>query len=190
MDKMSITKHAMSRYAERIAGRDELIDINIYVAQNEEKIIEDINKMCEHSDFIYSGKVGNRDNNAVNVYLSGTWVILTDLNNSKVITLYKVEFNVGEEFNKQFISRIIEKLDADKKVLEEQRGKIQEEKEAYERIVKDNEDQINEYRGIIKMLERNNADYKSVIEDLDSRCVAAELAVKKDIETLVMKREF
>lgn len=44
---MAITKHAMTRYAERIAGRDELIDINIYIAQNEDKIIDDINKMCE-----------------------------------------------------------------------------------------------------------------------------------------------
>ena len=39
---MAITKHAMTRYAERIAGRDELIDINIYIAQNEDKIIDDI----------------------------------------------------------------------------------------------------------------------------------------------------
>ena len=71
---MAITKHAMTRYAERIAGRDELIDINIYIAQNEDKIIDDINKMCEHSELIYTGKVGNRDNNPVNVYLSGTWI--------------------------------------------------------------------------------------------------------------------
>lgn len=187
---MAITKHAMTRYAERIAGRDELIDINIYIAQNEEKIVEDINKMYEYSSFIYSGRVGNRDNNPVNVYLSGTWVILTDLNNTKVITLYKVEFNIGEDFNKQFITKTLEKLESDKKNLEEQRGKIKEEKTAYEQIVKDNDDQINEYRGIIKMLERNNADYKSVIEDLDARCASAELAVKRDIETLVMKREF
>lgn len=52
---MAITKHAMTRYAERIAGRDELIDINIYIAQNEDKIIDDINKMCEHSELIYTG---------------------------------------------------------------------------------------------------------------------------------------
>ncbi len=107
---MAITKHAMTRYAERIAGRDELIDINIYIAQNEDKIIDDINKMCEHSELIYTGKVGNRDNNPVNVYLSGTWIILTDLTESKVITLYKVELYVGEEFNKQFIQKNLDKL--------------------------------------------------------------------------------
>lgn len=190
MDKLAITKHAMTRYAERIAGRDELIDINIYIARNEEKITEDINKMYERSEFIYSGRVGNKDNHPVNVYLSGTWVILTDTINTKVITLYKVEFNVGEEFNKQFISKILEKLEADRKILEEQRNQIKDEKEAYENIVADNENMINEYRGIIKMLEKNNQDYKSVIEEMDCRCAAAELAVKRDIESLVMKREF
>ena len=87
MDKMVVTKHAMSRYAERIAGRDELIDINIYIAQNEDKIVEDINKMCEHSELIYTGKVGNRENNPVNVYLSGTWILLTDLTETKVIKM-------------------------------------------------------------------------------------------------------
>ena len=49
---------------------------------------------------------------------------------------------------------------------------------------------INEYRGTIKMLERNNADYREAIESMNARCVAAELAVKRDIESLVMKKEF
>lgn len=187
---MVITKHAMTRYAERIAGRDELIDINIYIAQNEDKIIDDINKMCEHSELIYTGKVGNRDNNPVNVYLSGTWIILTDLTESKVITLYKVELYVGEEFNKQFIQKNLDKLAEDKKILEAKRAEIAEEKSAYQEIIKSNEDLINEYRGTIKMLERNNADYKDAIESMDARCSKAELAVKRDIEALVMRREF
>ena len=167
---MAITKHAMTRYAERIAGRDELIDINIYIAQNEDKIID--------------------DNNPVNVYLSGTWIILTDLTESKVITLYKVELYVGEEFNKQFIQKNLDKLAEDKKILEAKRAEIAEEKSAYLEIIKSNEDLINEYRGTIKMLERNNADYKDAIESMDARCSKAELAVKRDIEALVMRREF
>ena len=177
---MAITKHAMTRYAERIAGRDELIDINIYIAQNEDKIIDDINKMCEHSELIYTGKVGNRDNNPVNVYLSGTWIILTDL----------TELYVGEEFNKQFIQKNLDKLAEDKKILEAKRAEIAEEKSAYLEIIKSNEDLINEYRGTIKMLERNNTDYKDAIESMDARCSKAELAVKRDIEALVMRREF
>ncbi len=190
MDRMNITNHAMTRYAERIAGRDALIDINIYISQNKDKIVDDINKMCEHSEFIYSGRVGNRDNNAVNVYLSGTWVILTDLNNSKVITLYKVEFNVGEEFNKQFINKILEKLTHDKEVLEAKKAEVADEKAAYEQIIKDNKEVINEYRGIIKRLERNNDDYEDVIKGIEAQYAAAELAVKRDVEDLVMRKEF
>lgn len=190
MDRMNVTNHAMTRYAERIAGRDALIDINIYASQNKDKIVEDINKMCEHSEFIYSGRVGNRDNNAVNVYLSGTWVILTDLNNSKVITLYKVDFNVGEEFNKQFINKILEKLTHDKEILENKKAEVAEEKAAYEQIIKDNKETINEYRGIIKMLERSNDDYADVIKGIESQYAAAELAVKRDVEDLVMRKEF
>lgn len=187
---MNVSNHAMTRYAERIAGRDEKIDINIYVQQNREKIVDDVNKMCNHSEFIYSGRFGNKDNTAVNVYLSGTWVILTDLNNTKVITLYKVEFNVGEDFNKQFISKILEKLAKDKEILENQKAKIANEKAAYEQIIADNNETIKEYRGIIKMLERSNADYTDVIANINAECLAAEMAVKRDVENLAMRKEF
>lgn len=115
---------------------------------------------------------------------------MTDLTESKVITLYKVELYVGEEFNKQFIQKNLDKLAEDKKILEAKRAEIAEEKSAYQEIIKSNEDLINEYRGTIKMLERNNTDYKDAIESMDARCSKAELTVKRDIEALVMRREF
>ena len=49
--------------------------------------------MIEYSQHIYTGKVGQKDNNPVNVYLSGTWIILTDICNKVVITVYKIDFN-------------------------------------------------------------------------------------------------
>ena len=53
-----ITDHAKERYAERIADREGNWDIKQYVACNDGKITEDINKMMEYAQFIAEGKFG------------------------------------------------------------------------------------------------------------------------------------
>ena len=93
---VNVTNHAAMRYAERIADKESLADINTYVARNRDKIENDINTMLDHSDFLYHGRVGTKDNGVVDVYLSGTWILLLDSAKSKVITLYKVDFNVAK----------------------------------------------------------------------------------------------
>lgn len=116
---LTITNHAMKRYAERIQGKETILDVNAFIATNEEMITQNINTMFEHSEFLYSGKIGTKDSTNVNAYLSGTWVLLTDLQNEKVITLYKVDFNVGEDFNKQFVEKIMERISQHKQELEQ-----------------------------------------------------------------------
>lgn len=187
---VGITNHAASRYAERIADRETLIDINTYVARNKEKIETDIKTMLDHSQHIYNGKVGNKDNNVVDVYLSGTWVFLVDPTKSKVITLYKVDFNVGEDFNKQFVQKILNRIEGHKTELATVQSQIQNEKKSYLDIIKGNNEQILEYRSIIKKLERMNADYQDVVDNMDAQCAAAALQIRKDVEDLVMKKEF
>ena len=188
--EISISNHAASRYAERIADRETILDINTYVAQNREKIDNDLKSMLEHSKFIYNGKVGNRDNNVVDVYLSGTWVLLIDPVKSRLITLYKVDFNVGEDFNKQFVQKIMERLEEHKKILDEKMKEISTERTAYSDIIKDNNSQILEYKSIIRRLEKSNADYQEVINNIDAQCESAKLAIKKDIEDLCLRKEF
>ena len=187
---VNVTNHAAMRYAERIADKESMADINAYIARNRDKIENDINLMLDHSDFIYHGKVGSKDNGIVDVYLSGTWVLLLDAAKSKVITLYKVDFNVGEDFNKQFIQKILERMDIHKQELEEIKKSAEEERTAYQQIVKDNKDQIAEYRIAIKRLEKVNTDYQEIIDNIDARYLAAEVNVRHDVEDLVMKREF
>lgn len=187
---MNITNHAAMRYAERIADKESLADINTYVGRNRDKIENDINTMLDHSEYIYHGRVGTKDNSIVNVYLSGTWIILVDAQKSKVITLYKVDFNVGEDFNKQFIQRILERMESHKKQLEEVKKEVSEQRENYLQIIKDNKSQIAEYKDAVRKLENLNADYQDIVDKMDAKCLATEIAIRRDVEDLVMKREF
>ena len=79
--------------------------------------------------------MGAKDERPVNVYLSGTWVILTDLLNKTVITIYKVNFGIGEEFNKQFIEAVMKRIEEDKVALAEVKQQVDGEKKAYQEII-------------------------------------------------------
>lgn len=190
LEQFKITNHAMERYAKRIAKREEILDVNAYITMNEEKITEDINKMLEYSDHIYTGKVGTKDKNPVNVYLSGTWVILSDITDKVVITVYKIDFNLGEDFNKQFINGILDRMAKNKEALAEVKKRVDEERDSYQNIIDGNNAQINEFKSAIKELEKLNADYQEVINDINSKYRVAEMAIKRDVEDLVMRREF
>lgn len=190
MEKFIISNHAMERYAKRIANKDTTIDINTYVQLNKEKITEDINVMLEHSQHIYTGKVGAKDERPVNVYLSGTWVVLTDILDKTVITIYKVNFGLGEDFNKQFVNGILGRMEEHKNELLQAKQKVEEERNTYQTIIDDNNAQINEFKASINEIEKLNSDYQEVINNINVKYKAAELAVKKDVENLIMRMEF
>lgn len=190
MEQLSITNHAMERYAKRIANRETTIDVNTYVQLNKDKITEDINTMIHFGNRIYTGRVGQREERPVNVYLSGTWVILTDILDKTVITVYKVNLGLDEEFNKTFINGILKRMQEHKAELAEAQKQTEEEKKSYQSIIADNNAQINEYKAAINELEKLNTDYQETIGDIGARHKAAELAVKRDVENLIMRMEF
>lgn len=188
--QFTVSTHAAERYAKRIGDREAAKDVTIYATVNREKITTDINKMIQFSDLIYSGRVGSRDKSPVNVYLSGTWVILTDIQNKVVITIYKIDFNLGEEFNKQFISATIKKMNKHKKELEDKKAENDTLKESYLAIMEEYNAQILELKSQIAELEKLNKDYSDVVKDIDATLRQAETAIRKDVEDLIMKKEF
>lgn len=184
---LQISQHARERYAERIKEKDER-DIPTYVAQNKERIESDINKMVQYGEIIYQGSL--KDKNIVNVILNGTWVVLTDKDNQKVITLYKIDFHLGEEFNKNFISLQLEKICEAKKNYEEIVEKVNKDKEQYKRLIEDNTQEINEIKSVIKALEAQSEGYANLVKGLEADKIRAEMEIKASIMDLVCKKEF
>ena len=185
-----ITSHAIRRYTERIMGKSSELEINKFIATNEEKIKSDIRNMMDHAEFLYYGKVGGKDNTPVNVFLSGTWVLLLDVQKEVVITLYKINFNVGEEFNKEFVGRVKAKIKEDQEKLSHIKEETAKRKTDYESIIAENKQTINEYKSIIKKLEKTNEDYQEIVNEINLEYTMAELDLRHDVETLVLKKEF
>ena len=188
----NISEHCKQRYAERIMGKDDNGDIKRFVITNEEKIKTDIHKLINYGELIYSGKQTHKENkgNIIDVYLNGCWVVLVDNRSKNVVTLYKIDLGLDDEFNKSYITKMLEKLNANKEVLEGVQQQVQEESNTYKEMINNAEAQIKEYKGMIKNLEELCVGYRTVVDNNNVRVTQANRDVADVVNTLVGKREF
>lgn len=188
----NISAHAKTRYAERIMGKENETDVNRFVTLNEEKIKTDIHKLIRYGELIYQGKQSQKDGkgNVIDVYLKDCWVVLVDSRAKNVVTLYKIDLGFDEEFNKLYVSKMMEKLNTYKEVLENTKQQIQTESNTYREMIADAESQIKEYRTMIKNLEELCEGYKTIIDNNNVKVAQANNDVVDVINTLINKREF
>ena len=187
-----ISTHARQRYAERIMGKDDIGDINRFINNNEEKIKSDIHKLIYYGQSIYSGKQSQKDGKGkvLDVYLKDCWVVLVDNSSNVVVTLYKIDLGLDDEFNKAYISKMLEKLNESKKELENVQQQVESETNMYKELIVDAENQINEYKSMIKNLEELCSGYNTVIGNNHVKITEANRKVADIVNTLVNKREF
>lgn len=187
-----ISRHAQERYSERIMDKEDTMEINRFITLNEDKIKTDINKMINYGELIYRGKSTGKNSkgNMIDVYLKDCWVILVDKNSSNVVTLYKIDLGLDDDFNKEYISKMVEKLNKSKAVLEEVKLQVYEETNMYTEMINDAETQIKEYRGMINNLEELCAAYRSIISNNSVKESQANREVAEIVNTLISKKEF
>ena len=192
INKYTISAHCKQRYAERIMGRDNNGDINRFIIENENKIQTDINKLIQYGEMIFSGKQSQKDNkgSVVDVYLKDCWVILADNKSKNVITLYKIDLGLDDEFNKAYISKMMEKLNECKKVLEDTKQQVEAESNMYREMIDNAESQIKEYKTMIKNLDELCVGYKTIIDNNCVRVSQANKNVTDVLNTLIGKKEF
>ena len=191
LENLKFSVHSKERYAERIMDKDSKTDIAVYVTQNEKKIKEDIFKMIQYGTLLYSGKsISEYNKQPVDIFLNGTWVIIIDIAKSNVITLYSIDLGLGNEFNQEYIKKLMEKLDSAKETYDSVNMSIQTQRQTYSSIVQENLEQINEYKKFINNLEKQNQAYTDVIDSLDANRVIAEKDVRDIIATFIGKKVF
>lgn len=188
----TVSKHAKERYTERIMEKATSNEINTFLVQNEDKIINDINKMIQYGKLIYTGKQTQKDGRTYNVevFLNGLWVVITDIKSKNVITLYKIDLGVDEEFNQEYVSRMMDKFNAAKENLEYVTLEVEKENDSYKTMIEQNVALINEYKGYIKNLEELNAGYKTIIDNNTVKIKMADREVADVLNKLIGKKEF
>lgn len=191
LESIKLSNHAKERYAERIMDKDNKADVLVFIQKNEQKIKEDIFKMITYGELLYSGKpTVDYNKQPVDIFLKDSWVVIVDIAKQNVITLYSIDLGLGDEFNKQYIEKLLEKLKQAKERHEEALIGINTQIDTYNTIIKENVDQINEYRRIIKSLENQNQGYLEVIDNLRVENTAAERGVRDVIAVMTGKKVF
>lgn len=191
----TISRHSAERYAERIMGKDENIDINRFITMNEDKIKTDINKMIQFGDLIYTGKQykskdGKNANAVVDVFLRDCWIVLADNKSKNVITLYKIDLGLDDEFNKIYISKMLERLSESKAALEETKKQVEAESNTYKEMIADAESEIKAYKSMIKNLEELCEGYKMIVDNNIVKVSKANREVAHVLNTMIGRKEF
>lgn len=188
----TVSKHAKERYTERIMEKATANEINTFLIQNEDKIIGDINKMIQYGQLIYTGKQTQKDGRTYNVevYINGLWVVITDVKSKNVITLYKIDLGVDEEFNQEYVKRMMDKFNAAKENFEIVTLEVNKENDSYKTMTDQNVALINEYKSYIKNLEELNAGYKTIIDNNAVKVRMADREVADVLNKLIGKKEF
>jgi len=187
-----ISAHCKTRYAERIMGKENDMDVNRFITLNEEKIKTDIHKLINYGELIYTGKQSQKDGkgNVIDVYLKDCWVVLLDSRAKNVVTLYKIDLGFDEEFNKLYVSKMMEKLNTYKEVLENTKQQVQTESNTYKEMITDAETQIKEYRTMIKNLEELCVGYRTIVDNNNVKVAQANKDVADVVNTMIGRREF
>ena len=191
----TISRHAAERYSERIMGKEENIDVNRFITLNEDKIKTDINKMITYGELIYTGKQnknkdGKNANAVVDVFLRDCWIVLADNKSKNVITLYKIDLGLDDEFNKIYISKMLERLNESKVALEETKKQVESESNTYKKMIADAETEIKVYKSMIKNLEELCEGYKMIVDNNIVKISKANREVAHILNTMIGKKEF
>lgn len=188
----NISKHAKERYVQRLLNKEDNSEIQRFIIENEEKIKTDINKMIQFGECIFQGKQLQKDGkgNMISVFLKDTWVVLADTKNENVITLYKIDLGCGDDFNKQYIDKMMDKLNKNKDNLLSVKLEVETESSMYCEMINDAATQINEYKSMIKNLEELCKGYQTIIDNNMVKFSQANKDVAEVINTLINKREF
>lgn len=188
----TISRHCQERYAERIMDRDSKTDISLFISAHSVKIAEDINKMIEFGELLFEGKSSNGDynKNPVQVFLKDTWVLITDPAKLNVITIFKIDLGLGDDFNRDYISKLKEKLNVAKEKCLENNKEIDARNKEFLQLIEENKQTINEYQKIINSLKEQNESYEFLIKESETNKNIAETEVREIIGTLTSKKIF
>lgn len=188
---MEISKHAETRYAERIMSMEKKADVAVFIQNHREKIKNDIEKMVEFGLLLYTGKsVSEYNKNVVDVYLRDTWVVIVDREKQLVVTLYSIDLGVGKEFNDEYITLMKNKLDKAKAEYESKKMTIVKKQVEYKNVMEQNKQIIAEYKKTIKALEEQNQMYDDLIDSMQANMQVAEKDVRDIVAVFVGRKVF
>lgn len=160
LENIEFTEHVLERYVERTMNKTGN-EIKQFLAQNEEQVKQQILKLYQYSEPFWYGKNKEHNYSYFRINKNG-WLIVIDKNKTKLITLYKIDLGLGENFNKQYISEMMQ-------FVEKENTEIENAKSKYNDEVIENNNVINELKQQNKLLQSQIDNNQATIKILESQ---------------------
>ena len=160
-ENLEFTEHVLERYVERTMNKTGN-EIKQFLAQNEEQVKQQIIKLYQYSEPFWFGKIKDHNLTYFRINKNG-WVLVVDKNQTKLITIYKVDLGLGEEFNKQYIAEMT-------KFVENALQEIENDKTLYSDTISSTKETIEDLREQNNLLQaqiNNNNDTIKLLESED-----------------------
>ncbi|APM37347.1 hypothetical protein [Clostridium kluyveri] len=120
---IDLTKHCKVRYVERVKGITGNFAVQEYVAANNERIIQDVNKIFTYSDFLTEDQIGG-DKTTKRFYIKDDILLVLRSDESAIITLIKVDFGFPVKTNRNIVKDLLVEINLLKEDLEENERSI------------------------------------------------------------------
>lgn len=101
---MNLTTHFKKRYCKRLLNIEDG-EVSNYVKQNNDAIIAAGLELFEGAMFLWRGSFNN--NQPANFYINGVTVLLTDVDDNTLITLWNSDFGFKDSINKNIVKEIV-----------------------------------------------------------------------------------
>ena len=187
---MNFTNHILEKFVIRTMNYT-LQEAKQYlvIGENEKLVKERIMKLFESSEFLYRGAL--KDNKEAAIYINkNSWVIIHDEKKDCLITLYKVDLGLDEDFNKMYADKMLTKINILKQSYEkEERRRKEEIKTIIENVASLNE-QIKVIQRTLTNLSNNKDNLLQRKQLLEKEIKDLDEPLKLQIESFVSKKIF
>ena len=120
---IDVTNHCKERYVERVKGITNSFDIKNYVLANNDRIVRDINKIFNYSEFLTEDRLGG-DGTIKRFYVKDDILLVLSKDESVIVTLIKVDFGFPGKTNRNIVKDLLVEINLLKEDLEESERSI------------------------------------------------------------------
>ena len=167
-ENINISEHCKQRYVERIKDITDRQELRRYIVLYEQDIIQNIRKMLQFGEIIYTGKnFEAKDNKIIHIILNGAWLVFVGKDSQTAITMYKIDLGLDEDFNKDYIQKFLEKLKSIDQEYQEQEEDIRNSVLEMDQEMEECDEKIEEHQKLIRDYENRKAGIKESKKSLD-----------------------
>jgi hypothetical protein len=193
---MELTNHAYERYCERFLNISES-NIKNYLEENKESIRNSFIELFNKSIFLFKGAYC--ENNIVNYYVVDNFIIVVNESNEAIITLYKINFGLGEDINKIVTNELIKKINILKEKEQEETKNKEKEISEIEMNINRIDSDIEKLTNEIEILNKNRNileskkelsefSIKTLRNDIQAKCGKIIYSINYKMDSLAKKK--